>query len=116
MVLRAGGVRRTDLGGLLPEARHPECELALPLQVGAGDIEPPRHGHVAVEPLQRCVFERLDEGEIGLGLGRRTELALGGQQLDRRRGEFSLAGWHRSTLPARRQPLLVKPVQAHPES
>ena len=72
--------------------------------------------HVAVELLEHAVGERLDEGEVGLRLGCRTQLALGGQQLDRRRGELSLAGCHRSTLPATPGALLVKPVQAHPES
>ena len=60
VVLRARGAGRADLGGLLPEARRPQRELALPLQVGGLQVERADDDHVAVEALELGVGECVD--------------------------------------------------------
>jgi hypothetical protein len=73
VILRPGGTHRSDLGGLLPERRRPQRELALPLQVGGLPVEGAHDHHVAVERLELGVGERVDERQIPLGFGRGGE-------------------------------------------
>ena len=82
MVLRAGGARRADLGGLLPEARRPQRQLTLPLQVRRLHVERADDDHVAVEALEVGVGEAVDEREVGLGGGGRRERAVGREDAD----------------------------------
>ena len=49
VVLRARGAGRADLRGLLAEARRPERELSLPLQVRRLLVEGADDDHVAIE-------------------------------------------------------------------
>ena len=52
VVLGARRAGRSDLRGLLPEARRPERELTLPLQVRRLLVERADDEHVAVEALE----------------------------------------------------------------
>ena len=57
----AGGARGADLRRLLAEARRPQGELTLALQVRRLTVEGPDHDHVAVERLERRLGERVDD-------------------------------------------------------
>ena len=48
-VVGTQGPGRPDLGGLLPEERGPQRELALPLQGHGLGIDAADHHHVAIE-------------------------------------------------------------------
>ena len=55
-VVRTQGPGRTDLGGLLPEERGPQRELALTLQGHGLGVDAADDSHVAVEITQlRCI-------------------------------------------------------------
>ncbi len=82
-VLRAAREGGSDLRGLLAEARHPEAELALPLEVRRLDVEGARDDHVAVEVLQHPIAEFVDVRLVLLGAGVGDEGPLRGEQLDR---------------------------------
>ena len=65
VVLRAGGVAGAHLRALLPDARNPERELPLALQVAGLDVEASDDDHLTVEVAQARVIELAEEGEIG---------------------------------------------------
>ncbi len=103
VVLRARGAGGADLGGLLAEARRPEGELALPLQVGRLAVERAHHDHVAVEALELGVGERVDDRQVGLGGRRRGERAVRREDAHEFGRQSRLGGvaserGHRSTL------------------
>ena len=82
VVLRAGGMRRADLRGLLAEARHPQGELALPLQVRRLDVEaparPPCRGRSrrSRHPSRRSRYGRYSAAEsLGCERARRARAA-----------------------------------------
>ena len=68
-----------DLRRLLAEQRHPDAELALPLQGVALPVEPAHQHHVPVEALQPG---DVDVGDVAVELGSVTPLTLRGEQLD----------------------------------
>ena len=130
MVLRAGGAGRADLRGLLPEARRPQRELTLPLQVGRLLVERPDDEHVAVEALEVGIRQRVDDARDtarrrGSARGSRRPRARGrvGARGRPRQDRFSRRS-HRSTLarapdgplggPSQRMPRSVGPSRQSP--
>ena len=128
VVLRAGGSGRAHLRCLLPEARRPEGELPLPLQVGRLLVERPDHEHVAIEALEVGIRQRVDDAEIRLGGRGRCQGAVRGENADEfrrvtgddvgRRGALRrvLRQVTRPTLARARNGLLGGPSQRMPRS
>ena len=75
-----------NLGALLAEARDPQRELTLALQVARLDVEPADHHHLTMEVLQRRVIELLDDRQIRGAEVVVDEGSLRREQLDRRLG------------------------------
>ena len=68
-----------DLRGLLAEQRHPDAQLALPLQRVGLPVEPADQHHVAVEGLQG---RHVDVGDVAVEARVADPLTLRRQQLD----------------------------------
>jgi hypothetical protein len=87
-VLGLQGSAGADLRGLLAQQRHPDAQLALPLQGVALAVEAADQHHVAVQRLQRRYVDVADPAvEPGVG----DPLALRGQQLDQVRAAVGAA-------------------------
>src|SRR5690606_12613300 len=65
VVLGPRGVRGADLRRLLAEARDPERELALALQVARLDVEAAHDDHLTVEVEQPALVQPGDKWQVG---------------------------------------------------
>ena len=86
VVLRLRGVAGADLRGLLADARDPERELALPLQVAGLDVEAADDHHLPVEVRSRASSSFSIHGRYSAVDVVFDEGSLGREQLDRRLG------------------------------
>ena len=90
VVLRLAGPAGADLGGLLAGERHPQGQLALPLQRGGLHVEAADLGHVGIESAQFLRVKPLGVfREHGVG----AERAVGSEELHHRLGRIAQAGF-----------------------